>query len=368
VKAARESIELPLNGITQYDPDALTLIRLRYDSLVTRVRKTLGDPVANKEPLMDLYSNDLAAAKSDYQAKYVQWLHDRGLYESRQSLLKDNAIAKILWTDTVNNEAKSWLDYQLAYDKLSVYGVPPEEITPLLNGLDEQSFTTMARDKNALAEKASTTLRSPAAGIVIKRDVVQGNYYEPATVLMVIAPLDHLWVYANVYEADLELVRKGQAMDVEFPYLERSIPTVVDNIANQVDPETHAMRIRATIQNPGDLKSDMIVRAKLHIPGHEGDTEVPLKAVVATNNKYYVFVRNPDQGVSEARESPAKRKAEGQGVWIFERREIHVRHQLPDRVIVSDGLKPDEEVAGGASLILAEMYENLSTVETGMPP
>jgi membrane fusion protein, heavy metal efflux system len=361
VQEAKAPIKLALNGTTQYDPESLTQIRLRFDSLVTHVRKTLGDPVSKGDALVDLYSNELAAAKSDYQSKYVQWLHDRGLYESRQGLLKDNAIAKILWTETVNNEAKSWLDYQLAYDKLTVFGLPPEEITPLLTGLDERSFSTVARDKNALAEKASTTLRSPADGTVIKRDVVQGNFYEPSSVLMVIAPLDHLRVYANVYESDLELVHKDQVIDIEFPYQERTITTKVDNIATQVDPDTHAMRIRATIMNPGaDLKSDMLVHAVLHIPCYEGDTLIPRNAIVATNNKYYVFVRKPTPGTT-------KDKKADKTPLVFERRRIGVRQERSDSVIASDGLKAGEEIAATGSLILAQIYEDLATVENGTP-
>jgi cobalt-zinc-cadmium efflux system membrane fusion protein len=286
----------------------------------------------------------------------VQWLHDRGLYESRQELLKEKAIAKILWTETVNNEAKSWLDYQLAYDKLSVFGLPPEEITPLLTGLDER-IDTLPRDKNALADKASTTLRSPADGIVIKRDVVQGNFYEPSSVLMVIAPLDHLRVYANVYESDLELVRKNQVIEIQFPYQERTIITKVDNIASQVDPDTHAMRIRATIQNPNrDLKSDMLVYAVLHISCYESDTLIPRNAIVTSNNKYYVFIKQPAQ-------APSSGTKDKQAPLVFERRKIAVRQERSDTVITSDGLTPGEEIVSTGALILAQIYEDLATVD-----
>ncbi|HEV3121359.1 MAG TPA: efflux RND transporter periplasmic adaptor subunit [Isosphaeraceae bacterium] len=359
VQEAKAPIKLALNGITQYDPETLTQIRLRFDSLVTKVRKTLGDPVAKGDSLVDLYSNELATAKSDYQSKYVQWLHDRGLYESRQSLMKENLIKRIDWTETVNNEAKSWIDYQLAYDKLSVYGLSPEEITPLLTGLDERSSAPLSRDKNELAEKASTTLRSPAEGIIIKRDVVQGNYYEPSSVLMVIAPLDHLRVYANVYESDLELVQKNQEIEIQFPYQDRTIVTKVDNIASQVDPDTHAMRIRATIQNPArDLKSDMLVYAVLHITCYDTDTLVPRNAIVATNNKYYVFVKQLASGASGS----------GKGPLAFERRRITLRQERSESVIVSDGLKAGEEVVTTSSLILAQMYEDMASVENGATP
>ena len=43
------------------------------------------------------------------------------------------------------------------------------------------------------------------------RDVVPGNFYDSNDVLMVIAPLDHLFVWVNVYEADQAKVDDGTA-------------------------------------------------------------------------------------------------------------------------------------------------------------
>ena len=67
------------------------------------------------------------------------------------------------------------------------------------------------------------TRLSPVDGIVIKRDAVPGNLYDNNDVLMVIAPLDHLFVLVNVYEADQARVAMGQEMEIRFPYLDRTI-------------------------------------------------------------------------------------------------------------------------------------------------
>ena len=52
-------------------------------------------------------------------------------------------------------------------------------------------------------------LRSRAAGVVVKRSVVRGNYYTSADLLMTIAPLDHLWVRGSVSELDADKVEVG---------------------------------------------------------------------------------------------------------------------------------------------------------------
>ncbi len=93
------------------------------------------------------------------------------------------------------------------------------------------------------------------------------NFYETSTVLMVIAPLDHLWVLVNVYELDQDKVKVGQTLEIQFPFLADKIEGKVQYVASEVSKETRAVKIRASIPNPGArLKSDMLVKAILDIP------------------------------------------------------------------------------------------------------
>ena len=119
------------------------------------------------------------------------------------------------------------------------------------------------------------TRLSPVDGIVVLRDVVPGNLYDTNDVLMVIAPLDHLIVWLNVYEADQAKVAMGQHMEIRFPYLNRTILGTVQYVATEVSKDTRTIRIRASIPNVnGELKADMLVRASLDIPpvnGPDGD-------------------------------------------------------------------------------------------------
>ena len=99
---------------------------------------------------------------------------------------------------------KSLREYEVARDKLLVYGLTEEEV---------------ARVKDEVgAQKARMTFRSPASGIVISRDVVPGNIYDDDDTLLVIEPLDHLWVWGNVFESDLDLIKLGQSWEIEFPF------------------------------------------------------------------------------------------------------------------------------------------------------
>jgi membrane fusion protein, heavy metal efflux system len=352
VQAQTEPLRLELSGRTAYDPDTLFKVRPRFDTLALKVYVTRGRQVVKGDPLVDLYSTDLASAKSDFQIKFVQWQHDRKLYDLREKLVQTGAISQQLWVDTQNDEQKSHLDYNLALDKLQVYEVPEEEISPLIARLKDKGKEIDVKQFGDVSEKAKMTLRAKTDGIVIERAVVPGNFYETGSELMVIAPLDHLWVLANVFELDQDKVRVGQTMEIQFPFLEQKINGRVQYVANEVSKDTRAVQVRATIANPvGRLKSDMLVKAILDIPPLAGQTVIPRLSMVAINGEGYVFVHKPRTPAS----APDK----------FERRRIVVAQERIDHVVVGGGLTPGEEVVTNGSLILAQLYEDQRTVDTG---
>jgi cobalt-zinc-cadmium efflux system membrane fusion protein len=201
---------------------------------------------------------------------------------------------------------------------------------------------------------AKMTRISPVDGIVVTRDVVPGNFYDTNDVLMVIAPLDHLIVWLNVFEADQAQVKVGQHMEIKFPYLNRTILGTVQYVATEVSKETHAIRVRASIPNvDGELKADMLVRASLDIPSVNTQTVIPRSAVVVMNGHEYAFVRKPTANSKDAER--------------FERRELAIAEERSDHVVIASGIKASEEVAARGSLILAQLYEDQQTVGTGMP-
>jgi cobalt-zinc-cadmium efflux system membrane fusion protein len=358
VEAQTKPMKLELTGRTAYDPDTLTKIRPRFDTLVEKVHASLGKKVKTGDPLVEMYSTELAKAKSDMQTKFVQWQHDHRLYVLREKLFKSGAISEQVWVDTVNDEKKSHLDYQLAVDLLHVYRVPQADIDALTTMLDANPNVNDLRQFGDIKEKAKMTLLSPADGIVIEREVVPQNLYDTSSVLMVLAPLDHLWVLLNVYELDQDKVRVGQTMEIRFPFLEQEkIKGTVQYVANEVSKDTRAIKIRATITNPGGrLKADMVLKAILDIPPIPGQTIIPRLAMVSTNGSEFVFVRTPRS--PDARPSDPDR---------FERRRIVVAQENFDEVVVSRGLKAGEEIVSNGSLIIAQLFEDQHMVESGVP-
>ena len=328
---------LELLGTTAHDPDSLVKVRPRFDSLVSKVHATLGQTVRKGDPLVDLYSAQLAEAKSAYEEKFAQWDHDRRQLERHRELVQQKAIANKQYLDTVNDERKSHLEYKLARDKLLVYG------------LDDADIEKIPEEDGS--QKARMTLHASSDGVVIARDAVPGNLYDVTSTLMVIAPLDHLWVWGNVYENDIDKVKVGQVLEVQFPYLDEKIRGKVEYISNQVDPGTHAIRVRASIPNPAGTTQVRHARADdARDPPEPGWIGIPRVAMVTADGDNYVFVRK------------------GGAADVYERRSVQIVQEKDDRVVVRGGLEPGAVVVTNASLLLSQLYEDLSITNGGVPP
>lgn len=353
VQAQVEPIKLELTGRTAYNENSLTKVRPRFDTLVEGVLAEKGRLVKKGDPLVELYSTELATAKNRFQTNYVQWRHDVRYLNVREKLVKTGAISEQTYIDTVNDESKSRLDYYTSWENLRVLGVPESEIEPLTANLGEAPSSGALLN---VSDKAKLTLRSPVDGIVIERNVVPGNLYDNNDVLMVIAPLNQLWVWVNVFERDQAKVALGQRMNIQFPFLDQTFAGTVEYVASEVSKESRAVQVRASIPNPDrTLKADMLVRAVLDVPSVEGQSVIPRVAMVMLHGDPFVFVRAPNAETV----GTAKR---------FERRRIVVAQENADKVIVHEGLKAGEEIVSNGSLILAQRYEDLQIVASGMPP
>lgn len=329
---------LRLTGATDYDPATLTIVRSQFDSRVDKVLVDLGSVVKAGDPLLELFSTDLAVAKNDYETAVSQYARDKKVLDYKSPLAATNAIPRKDLIEAENDEAKSRLQMKLAKDKLLVFGLTEQEIADV--------------PKEDGVQKAKMTLRSRAGGIVIKRTAVQGNYYDAKDELMEIAPLDHLWVRGSVSELDADKVALGQKLKVIFPYSATDIDAKVEYIDKAIDPDTRAAKFRTSIPNPERrLKAGMFVRVLVAIPPKPDQTVIPRGAMISVDRVDYVFVKKPGSA------------------FKFERRPITVVKENNDFVLVAVAdeenkrLRAGEEVVATGSLILEQMYEDRVMVE-----
>ena len=212
--------------------------------------------------MLEVSCAKLADAKNDYELAAAEWAHDKKDLDFIRSRLKEGLIASKSVRDVENDEALSRTKAKVARDRLLVYGLTEAEIADIKN-----------QDG---VEKAKMTLRAVADGVLVKRDVVRGNLYDPRDTLLTIVPLDHLWVRGNVDEEDAERIEVGQPLKVIFPFASsgREIAGKVDFIDRTIDAGTRKARFRTTISNPrGRIKAGAYVKVEVQVAAEKRRTE-----------------------------------------------------------------------------------------------
>lgn len=72
----------------------------------------------------------------------------------------------------------------------------------------------MAKLKEAYLDNMRQEIVAPVSGFIAKRNIQLGDQVRPETPLLVIVPLDYLWVEANFLENELENVQPSQPVEI----------------------------------------------------------------------------------------------------------------------------------------------------------
>lgn len=116
-----------------------------------------------------------------------------------------------------------------------------------LLGVDEAEIAEILKGDNA---QARLLIRSPLAGQIIEKNVVQGASVEPGTVLFRIADLSTVWIEADVFERDISFLHVGQEIEATVDALAgKKFAGQISVIYPEVNPETRTNRVRVSVNN-----------------------------------------------------------------------------------------------------------------------
>jgi len=145
--------------------------------------------------------------------------------------------------------------------------------------------------------------RAPSDGVVIEKMAVAGQMMKPGERIYRLADLSTVWVYAQIFENNLPVVRVGQSATVRATYgRDRDFPATIELILPQVEEQTRTATARLVLQNPdGYLRPGMFVDVRLSARLADSVVLVPEIAVLRSGERNTVFIAQPD-GTFEPRE------------------------------------------------------------------
>lgn len=285
-------------GRVTVDERRLKDVSLKVRGWITKLHaNALGAPVRAGEPLLELYSPELFTAQQEY-------LHARRSMDGSNSADGSNRMAALV--RAARTRLRLWDVSEAELDALDRRGEPSE----------------------------SLTIRSPISGFVIEKDVVEGAAVEPGARLLRIAPLDQVWVEADVYENQIELLRPGQPVTISLPYIgDRRIEGRVSYLYPMLEGETRTARVRIELPNPDlALRPDMYANVEFRADLGERIL-VPASAVLYAGPRRIVFV-----DLGDGRLRP---------------REVRIGVGNGDVYEVLEGLEPGEQIVLSGNYLVA---------------
>jgi RND family efflux transporter MFP subunit len=302
-------------GTLQIDERRVATVAPKFEGWIERLHvNTTGQTVARGQPLMEVYSPDLVTAQQEYLIAV------KGIDEVKDASPEIQRSMRQLMSS--------------ALTRLRNWDISDQEIAEL------QQTGTMRR---------TVTLRSPAAGIVVEKQAVQGMRFMPGEKLYQISDLSSLWLLAEIFEQDLALVRAGQPAVIEvnaFPG--KSFKGRVAFLYPTVTPETRTGKVRIELANPGGLlKPAMYASVELAAGERRKVLAVPSSAVLDSGARRVVLVQ----------------AAEGR----FDPRDVKLGTRADDYVEVLEGVKEGEAVVVAANFLI-DAESNLKAAVSGFTP
>jgi len=278
-------------GRVDYAEPNMSFVNLKFDGWVEKLYvNSTGRAVRKGEPLFDIYSPELVSAEQEY-------------------LIALKAGAALGDVSSILNSAR---------EKLRLWDVTDSQVEEL--GRSGQF-------------KKTVTVYSPGSGIVIEKNVIQGQKIMAGENLFKIADLSRVWIIGEVYEYELPFIKTGQEVKISLSYYPgESFAGQITYIYPYLKPETRTNQVRIEVANPGlKLKPEMFANLEIQVD-YGTRLTVPSDAVLDAGDTKIVFV------------------AKGDG--YFEPREVKLGVRGQDMYEVLGGLSEGENVVTSANFLV----------------
>jgi cobalt-zinc-cadmium efflux system membrane fusion protein len=322
---AEQPTFVPLTGRLVWDEDVTVRVFTPFAGIVRKLLVDVGQPVTKGTPLAEIQSGDYAQARADARKADSEFRRAersltrlRDLYEHGAAPRKDLEAAEADYADAQAEKDR-------AETRLAIYG------------------GSMSATNNCFL------LPSPLDGILVERNVTSGQEVRPdqmlANVPQFTAPLftvtdpKRLWVWLDVTEMHLPLVRQAQELTIH----SKAFPGQVfkgrlDFVGGSLDPTTRTVRAQGTVENTSNL-----LKAELYVTVEVPDAvatslQVPSKAVFLRDNQYYVFLET--------------------GVGQYQRHPVQLGSEREGKVAILNGLKEGQRLVTEGCLLLQSLMDN----------
>lgn len=257
-------------GKIEYDEEKLYTVTTKISGWIEKLYANFtGEIVRKGGPLLEIYSPELVTTQEEYL-----------LALNTQRLVSQSSFGSI------KKGAESLLES--TRKRLLYWDVPQSEIDRL--------------EKTGQVKK-TILLESPATGMVIQRNAIEGSHIKEGVNLFEIADLSKIWVHASLYDYEVPWVTEGQKAEMELSYLPgKTFQGKVAYVYPYLREKARDVHVRLEFSNPNlELKPGMYVNVQLQGKIIPNALVVPSESILRSGERNIVFVVR-DEGKFEPRE------------------------------------------------------------------
>jgi cobalt-zinc-cadmium efflux system membrane fusion protein len=256
-------------GSIDFNEELTVQVFTPYQGKIIDVFAKVGDEVKQGQTLFTIDSPDLLAADSNLVAAAgVLELTSRNL-ERLKVLYQSRAVSQHDVEQAVSDQQTAEGALRSARDAVRIFGKTEAEVN------------TIVAERMA---DPRLVVPSPIAGRITARNAAPGLLVQPgsAPAPYSVADISTMWMLANVAETDVPHIHVGQQVKVSvLAYPGKVFEGRIATVDSMVDPNTHRMLIRSTIDDPNhELRSNMFATFTIRTGDPVRSLAVPLDGVV----------------------------------------------------------------------------------------
>jgi membrane fusion protein (multidrug efflux system) len=207
------------------------------------------------------------------------------------------------------------------------------------------------RIKALIAQKS---IMAPFAGRLGIRKVELGQYVSPGLNLVTLQALDPIWVDFPMPEQNIGKLRRGQEIELSVDAFPGEVfKGEITSLDARVAQDTRTLLVRGSLPNPDrKLLPGMFADVSVLAGAPQNVVTVPRTAITYSLYGDSVYVVKPDEKKNEPQKDAAASNGDEQEVFVVERRFVTTGQVREERVAISSGLAPGEQVVTTGQLKL----------------
>ena len=266
------SDQINANGMLDVPPQNLVTISAPLGGFVKKTELLQGMKVSKGQTIVVMEHPDYIQLQEDYLTTKGQLEFLELEYKRQEELAKENVNAAKALQQAKSNYFGAKARMQGLKAKLILSNINPAEIE---NG----------------EIKSTISIPAPISGFVSQVNVNIGMHVSPTDIMFRIVDTDHLHAEAQVFEKDIPQLKIGQRVFVRLSNETQEREAKVFLIGKEITPE-RTVRVHCHLEKKDDsLIPGLFFSARIET-NNKLVTTLPSEAVVAFENKNYVFVQS----------------------------------------------------------------------------